>query len=276
MTYDQKREDKFLFNDIAMIFSGDYDRLSLLGEVELSHISLDGKSNSSSDIDINLERLQLSYALSDDQTIQIGRFDSDIGFWNQAPIPILQETTTTPHITNIYPKASTGLLYRQNLNYENSISLTLQHNPDLAHQSNIASIDRHRAFGYRGVYDAFAWSLSGGLYRKEKIEFTYWGVGAEYEWDSVSLQGEIFTQESKSKDDIPYSGYLQSVWHFSDKQAVVMRFEGYDDESIDTQEQIYLWGYVYRPWANMALKAEYIHHTKLPLKRFVYSLSVLF
>ena len=60
MTYDNKREEKFLFDDIAMLFSSEHERFDILGEVELSHISFDGKSNNKKDIDLNLERLQLN------------------------------------------------------------------------------------------------------------------------------------------------------------------------------------------------------------------------
>ena len=118
MTYDSKREEEFLFNDIAMMFSSNNNRFDLLGEIELSHISVDGNSNNSSDIDLKIERLELTYALSDDKSIKIGRFNSDIGYWNQAPISILEDTTTEPYIVkNFFPKATTGIHYHQDISY---------------------------------------------------------------------------------------------------------------------------------------------------------------
>jgi hypothetical protein len=275
VTYDGEREEDLLFNDIAMLFSSNSNRFDLLGEIELSHISLDGKSNSSSDIDLNIERLQLGYTLSDRQSIQIGRFNSDIGYWNQAPIAILQETTTKPHIMEkLFPRATTGILYRYSDEEENSFSMTFQHNKDLAHQDNTVEIDRHLAIAYHGVKDAFSWRLSLGTYRDVTDGSTdYMGIGSEYDGELFSIQTELFQKSAKRW---LYSGYIQPTWHFDDTQDAVVRFESYKDELIGIEEQIYLLGYLYRPTNNIALKGEYIHHSQLPLNRFVFSLSVLF
>jgi hypothetical protein len=278
MTYDEKREEKFLFNDIAMIFSANQNRFDLLGEIEFSHISLNGKSNRSSDIDINVERLQLSYALSDEQSIRIGRFNSDIGYWNQAPIPILQDSTSTPHIVgNFFPKATTGVLYNQNINENNSFSLTFQDNKDIAHQDESIHVNRHKALAYYGVNNDFSWRFSLGTYRESNHKKArYIGMGSEYNGEDFLIQTELFTQNTAKSDEKPYSGYVQSTWHFKETQDAVLRFESYQDNALDVKENIYLLGYVYRPNSNTALKGEYIHHTKLPLNRLVYSFSVLF
>ena len=278
MSYDEKRDEKFLFNDIAMLFSANQNRFDLLGEIELSHFSLDGKSNSSADVDLNLERLQLSYALSDEQSIQIGRFNSDIGYWNQAPIPILQDTRTKPHIiSNLFPKVTTGVLYRQNINEDNSFSLTIQENKDIGHQDNSVEINRHWGGTYYGMKDDFSWRFSAGRYRDSKdMSANYMGIGSEYDGEEFSVQTELFTQQSDKKDANSYSGYVQSTWHFKESHDVVVRFEGYHDNTIELKEKIYLLGYDYRPTNNITLKSEYIYHSKLPLNRFVYSFSVLF
>jgi hypothetical protein len=55
-----------------------------------------------------------------------------------------------------------------------------------------------------------------------------------------------------------------------------MRLEAYDDEELATKELVSLIGYVYRPFGNMALKGEYVSHTKLDEDRFVASFSVMF
>jgi len=278
MSYDDTRIDDFLFNDIAMIVSGRQDRFDLLTEVELSHISLDGKSNQSGDIDLNIERFQLSYTFNEDQMVRVGRFNSDIGYWNQAPIPILQDTTTKPHLVGkLFPRATTGILFQQNINNSNSLSFTFQDNDDLAHQENSVDVDRHIAFAYLGSNEDVSWRFSTGRYRDSSgQDFHYTGVGSDYDVDDFTLQGELFFQKSKATNKKPYSGYVQSTWHVKDEQDVVARFEGYDDKVLNVEENIYLFGYVYRPTNNISVKGEYIHHSKLPLNRFVYSLSVLF
>jgi hypothetical protein len=286
MTYDQEREEKFLFNDIALLFSGNHNRFDLLGEIELSHISLDGKSNSRADVDLNIERLQLSYLLSDTQTIQVGRFNSDVGYWNQAPIMILQDTGTAPHLINhLFPKATTGVLYQQDIGEESSFSLTFQHNKDIAHQEEntlyeekVLIIDRHIGISYHGIKENLSWRFSAGAYRETtKQRSRYMGIGSEYDGEIFSLEAEFFTQTSNNRDEEkPYSGYIQSTWHFKPSQDAVVRFENYKDDALNIKEQIYLIGYAYRPTNNIVLKSEYIYHSKLPLSRFVYSLSVLF
>jgi len=287
ITYDQKREEKFLFNDIAMLFSANQNRFDLLGELELSHISLDGKSNSRADVDLNIERLKLSYLLSDTQSIQVGRFNSDIGYWNQAPIMILQDTGTAPHLINhLFPKATMGILYQQDVGEESSFSLTFQHNKDIAHQERntllyqekVLSIDRHIGFSYHGVKENLSWRFSAGAYREtNKKKSLYMGIGSEYDGEEFSIEAELFTQSSnKESEDKPYSGYLQSTWHFQASQDAVVRFENYQDNTLDIKEQIYLLGYAYRPTNNIVVKSEYIYHSELPLSRFVYSISVLF
>jgi len=278
ISYDEKREDPFLFDDIATIFSANEGHFDVLGEIELSHISIDGKSNSRNDIDVNIERLHLSYAINDEQIFQVGRFNSDVGYWNQAPITILQDTTTTPHsVGNFFPKATTGLLYRNSINPQYTFSLTLQHNNDLAHQDGMERLEEHKAFAYHGEKDDLSWGLFLGSYRYEdKPTAQYAGVGATYEMDNLSVQGELFIQNAEKEEEKPYSAYLQSTWHFKEKQDGVLRVESYQDNALEVNEESYLLGYVYRPNKNMALKGEYLYHTKLPLNRFVYSFSVLF
>jgi len=278
MTYDDTRIDDFLFNDIAMILSGRQDKFDLLAEVELSHISLDGKSNQSGDLDVTIERFQLTYLINDEQSIRIGKFNSDVGFWNQAPIPILQDTTTKPHfIGKLFPRWTTGVLFQQNISSNHTLSFTFQDGDDISYQENTIEVNKHQSIAYMGGYDDFSWRFSTGRYSNTiQEDFHYTGGGMEYDSDALTLQAELFFQKSQATNKKPYSGYLQGTWHIEDTQDVVARFEGYDDKLMEIEENIYLFGYVYRPTSNISLKGEYVYHTKLPLNRFVYSLSVLF
>ena len=276
--YDESQEENFMFDDIALLVSAYGERFDFLSEVEISHLSLDGKSNNSADIRLNLERFQVNYALSDDELLTVGRFNSDIGYWNQAPVNILQDTTTHPHIIkHIFPKATTGLMYKNSKQNESSYSIMLQHNRDIGLKDDSIVVDRHFALSYHNYYDNFSWRLSGGFYREiDSIESRYSGIELGYETDIFSIQSEFFTQKSKIGKSKPYSMYVQPVWYYSDTQNFVLRLERYNDEVLNANEAIVLLGYTYRPWSNMALKAEYIYHTREPLDRFVYSFSVIF
>ncbi len=278
LMYDEEREGNVVLDDISLLISDNHDHFKILGEVEISNLTLDGKSNNSLDIEINLERLQVGYAFDDKHHITVGRFNSDIGFWNQSPINILQDTTTEPHMLKyVFPKATTGVMYQNYFSDESSFSMTLQHNEDIGQKDESIVLDRHVALSYHGVMDDFSWRVAGGFYREiNQFEARYFGLGAEYDVEEFTLQGELFTQKSNRRENKPYSGYIQSVWHLFNRQDAVVRFEGYNDKDLAVEESIYLLGYLYRPRANMAVKGEYVYHTELPLNRFVASFSVMF
>ncbi len=278
MTYNEARKEKFLFDDIAIILSANSGRFDLLGELEFYNISLDGKSNDSSDVDMIAERLELTYALTDDSSLKIGRFNSDIGYWNKAPILILEDTTTKPHLLGkLFPRATTGLHYEQNLNQTYSFSFSFQDNADLAHKDGIESITKHNALACKAEYDEFSLRFATGTFENSNnFKATYIGIASQYETDDFNIQAEFFKQHSNNINKKPYSGYLQSTWYVKKHQGIVVRAETYKDNALSIDEEIYLLGYFYRPKTNMVLKGEYVKHSELPLNYFVYSLSVLF
>ena len=279
MSYDEKREDPVLFDDIALLFFGRFDSFELLGEVEVSNVSLEGKSNRSSDIDLNLERLQLSYAINDTDKIQIGRFNSDIGFWNQTPIAMLQETTSNPHLSQyMYPKATTGMIYFKRLSDTDSMSITMQNNSDIGQEDESIIADMHMAFSYHLDYEFFSWVFNGGLYQEHRLETKsyYAGMAVKYEEDTFMIQAEFFTQQSNEIKDRPYSMYVQTLWRLDEKQDIVIRVESYKDNVLGIKEENCLLGYLYRPWHNVVIKSEYIYHSNASLSRVVSSISVLF
>jgi hypothetical protein len=274
--YDESEEENFLIDDIALLLSANGESFDFLGEIEASHLSLNGNTNRKI-TQINLERLQLTYALGEDE-FTVGRFNSDIGYWNQAPVSIVQETTSYPHIIeHLFPKATTGLMYKGNLENHSSYRIMMQSNKDIGKADESIVSDRHFALSYYKEYDNFSWSLASGLYKDTQGFYAnYSGLGFEYESDNFMVQSELFTQKSRSEKSKPYSAYLQPVWFYDAKQSLVLRLERYKDEELGANEGIVLFGYAYRPWSNVALKAEYIYHTQEPLDRFVYSLSVMF
>ncbi|CAA6807170.1 MAG: Unknown protein [uncultured Sulfurovum sp.] len=278
VVYDENHEEHFIFDDIALLLSGNSERFDFLSEVEVSHLSLDGTSDGSSDLRINLERLQVAYTLNNAGQVTVGRFNSDMGYWNQAPINILQDTTTYPHIIrHVFPKATTGLMYQARSDDRHSYSMMLQHNQDIGLKDESIVADRHFALNYQREHEAFSLRVGGGFYREtDGVESSYLGTGIDYELSDFSILAEFFTHKSEAGESIPYSAYVQPIWYYSQRQNFVLRLERYKDELLKANEGIVLFGYTYRPRSNMALKAEYIHHTQEPLNRFVYSFSVMF
>ncbi|HHD75971.1 MAG TPA: hypothetical protein ENK95_03985 [Campylobacterales bacterium] len=274
--YDETEEESFLIDDIALLVTANGESFDFLGELEISHLSLNEETNRKI-TQLNLERLQLTYALGEEE-ITLGRFNSEIGYWNQTPISIVQETTTYPHIIkHLFPKATTGLMLRSDLEPQSSYRLMMQYNQDIGKVDQSIVSDRHFAMSYYQDYDNFSWTVATGLYKDTKgLYANYAGVGFQHESDNFMLQGELFSQKSRGDKSKPYSAYLQPVWFYDEQQSVVLRLERYKDEEFGADEGIVLLGYSYRPWSNVALKAEYIYHTQEPLDRFVYSFSVIF
>ncbi len=271
---DAHEEKKLIFDDIALLFYANFDRVSLLGEIEASDVPLDHIT-----LAIHIERLQLDWYLDDDTTLTTGKFNSDIGFWNQVPINILQDTTTYPNILeHIFPKLTTGLMIAHTFDESDcGLSITFQHNNDFdKHYNNIVT-DRHYALAFKKNTDYFIWRLNGGYYRTpDAKEFYYGGIGARRETGHYTLTGELFTRQGNRHRNIPYDGYCQLTWHMMHRHDLAFRTEYYRDEALKVRENISLAGYTYRPIPAVALKAELVRHTQLPKNRLVLSVSAMF
>lgn len=279
MTYDMNEEPKFLFDDISLLVSLNQNRFDFLAEIEFSHISLDGRSNGSQDVDLNIERLQLSYMFGDREMLRVGRFNTNIGFWNLAPIPILENTTSKPHfVGKIFPRYMAGAMVEEQINNGDRLSFSLQNSSDFTHQEDSIGADSHLLLSYYGERDDLSWNIAFGNYREKnaKERVNYGGVSLAYEGESIDLKSELYVKDDGEDGSKPYSGYAEGAWHFLEQHDMVVRAEHYKESSSTLEESIYLLGYVYRPTKNMALKAEYIEHSVLPLNHFLYSFSVLF
>ncbi len=272
--YDSDKEDKFEFDDIALLFYGSYGKFDLLGEIEASDVPLKKEA-----IRIHIERLRIAYYLYDDTAVHIGKFNSNVGFWNQIPVNVLEDTTTYPHIMeNIFPKLTTGISIYQSFDEgEREVSLTFQHNNDLDKHYNNIIVNRHYSLGYKDATNEFIWRLSGGYYKStERYDYLYGGIGIKKEFLDYTLLSELFTKKGEKNRDIPYDGYFQLTWHIFYMHDLVFRTEFYKDNSKDIKENISLLGYTFRPLPSLSIKTEYVKHSKLPKNRFVLSVSAIF
>ncbi len=271
---DGASEEKFIFDDIALLLYGDFGKFDLLGELEASDMDFEGKN-----FKVHCERLRLSYFLYDDWLIQVGKFNSNIGFWNQIPINVLEDTTTYPQLLeNLFPKLTTGIsLYQSFDEGDKEFSLTLQNNKDLDASYNNIEVDRHVSISYKENREVFVWRMSAGYYRTVKrSDYFYAGIGYKQELENWMLIGELFTKQGEKEKNIPYDTYMQITYHMGYYHDMVFRTEFYKDKSLYLQENISLLGYTYRPIPSIAIKGEYVHHTKLPKSRFVASFSWIF
>jgi len=281
LTYNEENQNQLIFDDLALLLSANEAKWNLLGEIELSHLPLEEEQLETYDMRLNLERFQLSYLLNDSSSIIVGRFNSDIGYYNQAPVKFIQSTTTYPHMVEyLFPRSTTGIQYINHFPNDATLSFTLQNNPDIGEADESIQSDQHFAISLFYPYDLISWRMAGGIYQEHNIQENryYFGVGSEYDGELVNIQAELFTQKRpNSASTQPYSGYIQSTWHLHENHDATLRVEGYQDPlQRHIQEQTLLIGYSYRPTGHLTIKGEYLYHTKLPLSRFISSFSVMF
>jgi len=276
--YDNKEvDDDILFDDIALLFYANVEKYHFLGEIEAADIPLRGGKNS--DIRIYIERLQLNYDFNDNTTVTFGKFNSDIGFWNLAPINTLTDTTTSPYLMeNTFPELTTGLMVTKSFwDEEQVFSVTVQNNPDLDRNYNNMKTDKHYAFGYTYADYATTWRINGGYFHeKHKGNAYYGGISYRNESTRWTIQSELFHKTQNNHRTIPYNFYLQLTRHLTDRHDLVFRQEFYKDYSIATKEAVSLVGFTYRPHPSLTFKTEYIRHSVLPLNRIVFSCSMVF
>jgi len=239
-------------------------------------------TSSEKDRDIHTERLYVVYNHDENFALQVGKYNSNIGFWNLLPINVLRETTSSPKSTSIiFPKFSTGLdaSYSSYSEGELRINVTLQENASLDDGYNNYSIDKHYGVGMAYELDAYTLKVNGGYfhsYEAEKLEYLYMLLSAKYESEKFQILGEIGSQRDKSDFTTKYAGYLQGVYRFSEEHIGILRVESFDDIKRDTQDNIAIVGYTYRPLYPIALKAEYQLHKNDDDNALLFSFSVLF
>ena len=72
-----------------------------------------------------------------------------------------------------------------------------------------------------------------------------------------------------------YDGYIQGVWHFDEKESLILRGEVGKSPQVGHDESALI-GYTYRPWKSIALKGEFEGHSVALRNRWLFSLSILF
>jgi hypothetical protein len=278
---DNHKEDEFDFDEVAMLLYGNFEKFDFLSEFEADDVGVDKENSNDFDLtnrSVHIERLFVDITLKDDNLLYIGKFNTDIGFWNQTPINVLHDTTTQPHImSTLFPKLTTGIGYVHSIDDDKTISISLQHNNDLDDEYNNLFVKEHYSFSYKDIKDDFTWGVGGGYFKERNShQSTYATLGIAKELTNWSILSEFYTRSTEDSASVPYDIYLQGTWHIRAKHDLVIRAEAYDDEIEDSSDEVGLIGYVYRPYPFMALKGEYEAHSIDKLSHFVLSFSVIF
>jgi len=279
---------EFIFDDIAFMLYAQEGSWSFMSEIEMNDVyynQFELNEDTNSSFEVHAERIYVRYEASDTWRTTLGKFNSPIGFWNLMPINVLRDTTSNPIVTGtIFPRFTTGLDLDLTLSQHHKLILLLQATPDLDtlfhsdNPYNSFDIDRHIALGYSYPFKDLTFKVNGGYFRERDImESWYYGyLALRYEHTNLKVMGEYGYRQNSEGGEVINSGYLQGVYGLNIRHQLIARVEHVDDEWLNDDRSFWLAGYTYRPFASMALKAEYQRDFSAEWQKLLLSFSVLF
>jgi len=279
----EKNSHTIDIDDMALLAYGEFDNFDFLAEFEVADVykkETGSHPDESSSTTFHAERLYGDYYFGSNERLRFGKFNSDVGFWNQMPINVLRDTTSSPRLTSdFFPKLTTGFHYesRQTPGLDNRVSITVQHNNDLDNGYNNFNIDRHYAVAYDIKDQAKLWRFGGGYFRYKPLHEAFYLLAAvKMDYKEWNFLFESIVREDVEESKMSYDVYAQGVWHFRAKHDLIFRTEVEKAPILQTHDGSALVGYTYRPLNNVALKGEFEVHQESLLNRWLFSLSVLF
>ncbi|MDD5053107.1 MAG: hypothetical protein PHO27_10290 [Sulfuricurvum sp.] len=278
-----KNERHLNIDDAALLVYGEYDHYDFLAEFEVADVYKKDTGiyrDEGSSTKINTERLYGDYFFGNNERLRFGKFTSDIGFWNQLPINVLRDTTSSPRlVTEFFPKLTTGINYevRPASSIIHRVSITIQNNHDIDTDYNNFTLDRNYAIACDIKNDNALWRFGTGYFRYAPMYEAMYLFGAlkveQKQWDFLL---ESILREDKHDNKYSYDAYAQGVWHVIPKHDAILRAEIEKTPLTRMQNNSLLVGYTYRPLSNVALKVDYEAHNETLLNRWLFSFSVLF
>ncbi len=234
-----------------------------------------------------LERLYVDYAVTDTNTLRIGKFLTPIGRWNEIHAAPLVWTTSRPQLTSAaYPANVTGVMLRGNMPGTSGAQYTIYGSNGHEWRANPDQDPFYEAIGTR---------LSLPLSPDLTIGFSYANfeqknaseekknlIGADFVWTyrRSELSGEgiyRFSENGKPWDE--RGGYLQLALPLTQRLYAVGRFESFRQAQEDAATQLWVTGLNFRISRALVVKAEWIggkHNIIGAQEGFLSSFSVMF
>lgn len=274
---------KLMADDIAVLAYGDVGtHTRYLVELEnVGSFERDFNTNKNqSSKEFRIERAFVAHDFSSGLSMTVGKMITPVGFWNQTPINVLRDTTSSPlTATSIFPKLITGIQIHGDIPQtdDSSYSLAYQNNRDLDEEYNNFKIDRF--FGAGAIYGIDDYSqakIFAGSFRQkeEQKERRFAAIG--YKYDKESWQVLLEAIYSSADKDSLTGGYLQTRYKLDQKNFLIARYENFLDTAAGRREQIGVFGYNYRPIYPVSFKLEYQKSSIADRSKFLCSVSALF
>ena len=282
-----KNSDSATLDDVAIMAYGDlHPMLSYLAELEavsFYHKNISDGSHTS-DKKFHIERLYGDLWMSDELNIRFGKQITPIGYWNREPINVLRDMTSNPLYSKLlFPKFLTGIDINGLVPKMEGVRYHLfgQNNRDL--DEEYINIPNTHFFGF-ALEKEISNELSSGISIGDFIPNStkrsqFFQASFKYDNDLWQILAEGLVAKSRysnNQSEYAFSAYTQGMYRYSQKHAVVGRYEYFDDNRTQYEDNIFTLGYSYRPWYPVSLKAEHQWHSKNDENRILLSFSVLF
>ena len=291
--YSKGNLQKVSLNNMALLSYGSYSKFSYMAEMEFKNyytkIYDNGQKITIKDTKLYAERLYGDYTANENFMARLGKYNSNVGYWNLTPINVLRDTTSSPVTAEIvFPKYTTGIDLRYHLFTqidEVTLNITLQDNNSLDEEYNNFYIKKHFSLGLEYSYENLSVKLNGGYFHKKDhtqvyVDNYYGYLSFLYDNDTLKVMGGLGHREDNRKEAVKLSTYLQTTYEIASHHYPVVRLEHYnsqiDIEDGITKDTSAIIGYAYRPTYPVAFKVEYQLHSNKQLDRFLTSFSVMF
>jgi len=231
------------------------------------------------------ERAVIDHSFSSHLNLSIGKMITPVGYWNQTPINVLRDTTSSPLVaTNIFPKLITGAQLYGDAPHVEDVEYTVaaQSSRDLDEKYNNFMIDRFFGLGAKyTINDDHEIKAYAGSFRERvtliKRNFTHLAYKFEKnEWQILSEAAYSTIDASNSKNTTAGGGFVQSRYKINSKNYAIARYEYYFDAHENEKQHLAVVGYNYRPIYPVSFKAEYQLSSTPDRSRFLCSISALF
>ena len=281
-----KNTDSFLVDDVALMAYGNFSPTTrYLVEMEnVGRYQKDFKNDKENEVGtFRVERATLEHNFSSYANLVAGKMITPIGYWNQTPINVLRDTTSSPLVTiNIFPKLITGVQMYGDTGVDGlEYTASVQHTNDMDEKYNNFAINRFYGVGAKyDINDNSQAKLFAGYFNERNDASQRRFVHASYKYGSGSWQvlseAAYSIMETTQKDTTSGGFFAQARYRVDAKNYAIARYEYYFDGHEQEREHIAIVGYNYRPIYPVSLKMEYGFSSIPEKSRFLCSISALF
>ena len=278
--------DKFLLDDVAVLAYGNISPLSryLIEMENVGRYQKDFKNDKESESGaFRIERAVFEHSFSSRLKTAVGKMITPVGYWNQTPINVLRDTTSSPFAaTSIFPKLITGAqLFGESGIDDLEYSVCIQQNNDFDEKYNNFAINKFYGGGLTySINDYLETKGFVGYFneRSDASQRRFAHLPAKYQKGVIQLLSEAVYSDidAKQKQANSAAAFLQGRYTIGQKHYGVARYEFYYDTLENKREHIGVIGYNYRPIYPVSIKAEYGLSSISKNSRFLCSVSALF